>query len=135
MRNNEELIGRANLNDVDAILSITNTDNDSRFHDVGAGVDTRFTWDYERARPKLGKLYEKAKTTQWNANDLPWDTEVDQEAVVMANAAVSAASGLVPATDLSGTPFATWGDKEWVTFGVESQNWTLSQFPHCARGA
>jgi hypothetical protein len=135
MRQNEELIGRADLNDVDAILSIVNTDTDSRFHDVGAEVDTRFTWDYERARPKLGKLYEKAKVTQWNANDLPWGTEVDQEAVVMANAAVSAASGLVPATDLSGTPFAKWGDKEWIEFGVESQNWTLSQFLHGEQGA
>ena len=64
MSNDEELIGRANLDDVDAILSITNTDTDSRFHDVGAEVDTRFTWDYERARPKLGKLYEKAKGSQ-----------------------------------------------------------------------
>jgi hypothetical protein len=138
LRDNEELIGRVDVNDVEAILAITNTDTESRFHDVGASVDTRFTWDYGRARPKLGKLYEKAKVTQWNANDLPWDTEVDQEAVVMANAAASAASaasGLVPATDLTGTPFESWGDKEWVEFGVESQNWTLSQFLHGEQGA
>src|SRR5437763_11322880 len=134
-RTDEDLIGRADLDDVEAILAITNTDDDAEFHDVGADVDTRFTWDYERARPKLGKLYEKAKATQWNANDLAWETEVDQEAVVMANAAMSAASGLVPATDLSGTPFETWGDKEWVEFGVESQNWTLSQFLHGEQGA
>ncbi|HZQ77206.1 MAG TPA: ferritin-like domain-containing protein [Acidimicrobiia bacterium] len=134
-RSNQELIGRAGVDDVDAILAITNTDTASEFHDVGADVDTRFTWNYERARPKLGKLYEKAKVTQWNANDLPWETEVDQEAVVMANAAASAASGLVPATDLTGTPFEHWGDKEWVEFGVESQNWTLSQFLHGEQGA
>ena len=37
--------------------------------------------------PALRKLYEKAKTGQWNATtDLPWETEVDQEAVVIANA-------------------------------------------------
>jgi hypothetical protein len=131
----EEMIGRADLNDVEAILAIVNTDTDSRFHDVGAAVDTRFTWDYERARPKLGKLYEKAKLTQWNANDLPWATDVDQEAVVMANAALSASSGLAPMMDLSGTPFASWGDREWVEFGVESQNWTLSQFLHGEQGA
>jgi hypothetical protein len=135
VRSDEELIGRPDLDDVEGILSIVNTDTDSEFHDVAADVDTRFTWDYERARPKLGKLYEKAKLTQWNANDLPWHTEVDQEAVVMANAAASAASGLVPATDLTGTPFEKWGDKEWVTFGVESQNWTLSQFLHGEQGA
>ena len=28
-----------------------------------------------------------------------------------------------------------WGDKEWVAFGVESQNWTLSQFLHGEQGA
>ena len=135
MRNNEELIGRANLNDVDAILSITNTDTDSRFHDVGAEVDTRFTWDYERARPKLGKLYEKAKGSQWNANDLAWDTDVDQEEVVKANALMAGATGLAPIMDLAGTPFAKWADKEWLEFGVQSQNWTLSQFLHGEQGA
>ena len=134
-RSNEELIGRAQLDDVEAILSITNTDTDSAFHDVGATVDTRFTWDYERARPTLAKLYEKAKLTQWNANDLPWATEVDQEEVVRANAALSAAGGLAPRMDLSGTPFARWGDREWIEFGVESQNWTLSQFLHGEQGA
>jgi AcrR family transcriptional regulator len=47
--------------------------------------DTIFTWDYEKGRrPKLDKLYEKAKTTQWNGQtDLPWDIEVDQEKVVV----------------------------------------------------
>src|SRR3989442_4427743 len=131
----EQLIGRVDVNDVEAILSITNTDSESRFHDVGASVDTRFTWDYERARPKLGKLYEKAKVTQWNAHDLPWDTEVDQEEVVRANAAASAATGLAPMMDLTGTPFESWGDKEWLDFGVESQSWTLSQFLHGEQGA
>jgi hypothetical protein len=135
MRENEELIGRADINDVEAILAITNTDTGSRFHDVGSEVDTRFTWDYERARPKLGKLYEKAKGAMWNGNDLPWSTDVDQEEVVRANAAMSAASGLAPAMDLSDTPFATWGDKEWLEFGVQSQNWTLSQFLHGEQGA
>src|SRR5438093_180042 len=130
---NQDLIGRADVNDVEAILSITNTDTASRAHDVGSAFDATFTWDYDRARPSLGKLYEKAKTSQWNANDLPWNTPVDQEAVVVANAA--ATTGLVPAADLSGTVFASWGEREWITFGIESQNWTLSQFLHGEQGA
>src|SRR5207248_186491 len=28
-----------------------------------------------------------------------------------------------------------WGDKEWLHFAVESQNWTLSQFMHGEQGA
>ncbi len=30
---------------------------------------------------------------------------------------------------------SSWGDKEWIQFGVESQNWTLSQFMHGEQGA
>jgi hypothetical protein len=135
MRQNDELIGRADINDVEAILAITNTDTESRFHDVASDVDTRFTWDYERARPKLGKLYEKAKGAMWNGNDLPWHIAVDQEEVVRNNAAAPAATGLAPMMDLSSTPFAKWGDKEWLEFGIESQNWTLSQFLHGEQGA
>ena len=37
--------------------------------------------------------------------------------------------------DLSGTPMASWGDKEFLEFGIESQNWTLSQFMHGEQGA
>jgi hypothetical protein len=74
----------------------------------------------------------------WNGEtDLPWETEVDQEKVVMANA-MNAAGGLgadAAGMDVSGTPFAKWGDKEWIQLGVESQNWTLSQFMHGEQGA
>jgi hypothetical protein len=143
VRNDEELIGRNDLDDVDAILAITNRDADSPGHDVASAFDTSFTWDYERSRPALGKLYEKAKHAQWDAQrDLPWDTEVDQEQVVLANAAANggimlggAGEGVPPGTDLTGTPFATWGEKEWLAFGVESQNWMLSQFLHGEQGA
>jgi len=37
--------------------------------------------------------------------------------------------------DINGTPLASWGDKEWITYGVESQNWMLSQFLHGEQGA
>jgi hypothetical protein len=136
---NEEIIGRSEINDLEAILSITNSDVDAVVHAVRSEYDTIFTWDYEKgARPKLNRLYEKAKTSMWNGEtDLPWETEVDQEKVVMANA-MNAAGGLgadAAGMDVSGTPFAKWGDKEWIQLGVESQNWTLSQFMHGEQGA
>ncbi|MCU1373038.1 MAG: P-aminobenzoate N-oxygenase AurF, partial [Actinomycetia bacterium] len=37
--------------------------------------------------------------------------------------------------DWSGTQMQSWGDKEWLQFGIESQNWTLSQFMHGEQGA
>jgi hypothetical protein len=128
---NEELIGRSDVNDVDQILAITNTDVDEAVHAVRAESDAIFTWDYEQSRKPLLKLYEKAKTSQWNSNDLPWDTDVDQEKVVIANQALNNYDTM----DTTGTVFEKWGDKEWVEFGIQSQNWTLSQFMHGEQGA
>src|SRR5213080_603787 len=120
MATNEELIGRSDVDDIEAILSVTNTDVDEAVHAVRDNAEAIFTWDYEKgARPKLSRLYEKAKTSMWNGQtDLPWDTEVDQERVVMANAQgnIGPDSGF----DISGTPMEKWSEKEWIQFGVES---------------
>jgi hypothetical protein len=132
---NKDIIGRDEINDLEAILSITNSDVDAAISTVKDNADAIFTWDYEKgARPKLNRLYEKAKTSMWNGEtDLPWDTVVDQEQVVMANAQgnIGPDSGM----DISGTPMAKWTEKDWINFGVESQNWTLSQFMHGEQGA
>jgi hypothetical protein len=134
MATNEEMIGRDEINDIDAILSVINNDTDSVNHAVKDNAEAMFTWDYSLARPQLRKLYEKAKTGQWNgATDLPWEIEVDQEKVVIENQA-AIGTGLDPSTFI-GTPVEKWGDKEWLQFGVESQNWTLSQFMHGEQGA
>jgi len=135
MTTNEEILGRTDANDLEAILAITNDDMDSVIHAVKDNADAIFTWDYEKgARPALNKLYEKAKTSQWNGEtDLPWETDVDQEQVVLANAANN--SGLDEGMDLTGTPFEKWTEKEWIRLGIESQNWTLSQFMHGEQGA
>jgi hypothetical protein len=134
MSTNEELIGRTDINDLEAILSITNSDVDEVTHAVKDNAEALFTWDYERTRPALGKLYEKAKKAQWNAQtDLPWETPVDQEEVAINNAIQ--AGGFGQGVDLTGTSLEKWGDKEWLHFAVESQNWTLSQFMHGEQGA
>jgi hypothetical protein len=135
MRPTAEIIGRDDINDLEAILSVVNTDTTEELHAVHSVYDTIFTWDYEKGhRPKLDKLYEKAKRAQWNAQtDLPWDTEVDQRQLVVANAIAN--GGFNEGIDVSGTSLERWGDEEWITFGVESQNWTLSQFMHGEQGA
>jgi hypothetical protein len=118
---------------------VSNTDVDEVVHTVADNADAIFTWDYEKgARPALNRLYEKAKGSQWNgATDLPWDTDVDQEAVVLANAATTL-GGLAAGIDeevIARSAFASWGPQEWIRMGVESQNWTLSQFMHGEQGA
>jgi len=131
---NYDMLGRDELNDLEAILSISNSDVDEVIHTVRANSDVLFTWDYERSKPALVKLYEKAKTSQWNAEtDLDWSIEVDQVAEVRKgqNADKSAFGEM----DLKGTVFSTWGEDDWVNLGVEMQNWSLSQFMHGEQGA
>lgn len=131
---NEEIIGRSEINDIEAILSVVNTDPNEVQHSVKGGGDTIFTWDYSLARPQLRKLYEKAKTGQWNGStDLDWSTNVDIEATITADQLLIG-NGIDPSL-YAHTPLATWGDKEWLEFGIESRRWTLSQFLHGEQGA
>jgi len=131
---NEAIIGRDEINDIEAILSVTNTDVDEVQHIVKDNADAIFTWDYSLARPQLRKLYEKAKVGQWNSTtDLDWDTEIDVEQVVSADQS-AAASGLTVG-HYDGTVVEKWGDKEWLAFGIDQRRWTLSQFLHGEQGA
>jgi len=129
------LIGRDDINDIEAILAVSNTDVHAVDHTVEADVNSIFTWDYERSRPALSKLYEKAKTSQWNATtDLDWSTPVDIEQVVMNNQAANS-SMFFGEVDLTGTPFAKWDERKWLELGIEGNRWTMSQFLHGEQGA
>ena len=133
MADHTEIIGRADVNDLDAILAITNTDVDEIAHTVRADADAIFTWDYERSRPALGEALREGE-----------DVAVErQRPAVGHRGRPGEGRGRRTRTrtasnrrmDLAGTPFEKWGDKEWIQFGVESQNWTLSQFMHGEQGA
>ena len=128
------IIDRAGINDIEAILEIPPTDPNEILHIVKDNADRIFTWDYSRTRPALSKLYEKAKTGQWNATtDLPWETEVDVERVVAKDQEILGSG--IDASMYEGTPVAKWAEKEWLEFGVQSRNWSLSQFLHGEQGA
>src|SRR5438067_973112 len=122
------------VDDVEAIIEAGRTDKDAVERVVDTNSAALFTWDYGRSRPALGRLYEKAKTSQWNVTtDLPWDTDVDQENVA---GAIGPRSGRFSSmAELDGSPLRTWGDKEWTQLGVEMQNNMLSQFLHGEQGA
>jgi hypothetical protein len=133
-KESQEIIGRADLNDIEAILAIPTCDPNEVQHVVKDNADAIFSWDYSLSRPALRRLYEKAKVGQWNATtDLPWDTDVDVEAQVSADLA-AAVSGLT-ATHYDGTPVEKWGDKEWTEFAILQRKWSLSQFMHGEQGA
>ena len=110
MSTTEDLIGRSDVNDLDAILSVENPHIHETIHAVKDNADAIFTWDYEKgSRPALNKLYEKAKHSQWNGEtDLDWSIDVDQEQL-----AILGMGGEVP-FDISTTCFKNWTDKEWV---------------------
>jgi hypothetical protein len=134
---NEQLIGRRDVDDLESILAIANTDVDEAIHTVADNSDAIFTWDYEKgARPALNKLYEKAKSSQWNGEtDLPWDTAVDVEKLASEMGGNPVVQRFREAGRVPGSPFEHFTEREWTNLVIEGQNWRLSQFMHGEQGA
>ncbi|MXZ84634.1 MAG: ferritin-like domain-containing protein [Acidimicrobiia bacterium] len=137
-RTDEEIIGRADVNDIDTIIDISraNSDVTSKIHAVQDNSDALFTWDYAKgARPQLERLYEKAKTSQWNAQtDLDWSIEVDPYEAF----SVFSESNFTPEFEPDKSrrlPTDNWGEAEWREFSLESFKWRMSQFLHGEQGA
>jgi hypothetical protein len=126
--------GGASLNAPDSIV-VDRSTYDEVVHALELHSDVLMTWDYERSRPALVKLYEKAKTSQWNATtDLAWDTEVDLDRQSTELAAATERFRVLD-NDMSDSPVASWGEPEWNQFAIEMQKWTMSQFLHGEQGA
>ena len=134
-RTDQEILDRAAQDDIDAIAAY-NPDPDSVLHEVQDQADAIFTWDYEKgSRPRLDKLYEKAKVSQWNAQtDLDWSIEVDPLKAFNIFTEISNVN-TGHWTEHPDSPAKNWGDKEWDQFSVESFAWRLSQFLHGEQGA
>jgi hypothetical protein len=132
-----DIIGRADVNDLEAILAVSNQDVDEAIHAVKDNADAIFTWDYEKgARPALNKLYEKAKHAQWNGEtDLDWSIEVDPAQVFMGLEGEVAAGPFAAIAAVEDSPFANFEKPQWEALAVESLNWRLSQFMHGEQGA
>jgi len=128
-------LGRDDVNDVESILADDARDFGNAFHTTPARGDAIFTWDYGRTREGLGKLYEKAKSSQWNGStDLDWSIEVDPEKVAreMSGAVAFFQDRM---RQVEGSPVRSWGDREWLQFQMEAFNWRMSQFLHGEQGA
>ena len=135
---NRSMIGRDEIDDLESILAVTNTDRDEVVHHVQNHAETIYTWNYDKGeRPALNKLYEKAKNAQWNGEtDLPWDTDVDPEKVVAENAIANA--GIASSGEelrALGGPFKNFSNAQFTQMSIESNIWTLSQFLHGEQGA
>ena len=137
MATNQEILGREDINDVEAIMSIAATDGDEMVRAVRNNADSIFTWDYEKgSRPALNKLYEKAKHSQWNGEtDLPWDTAVDPMELVELQRMQFGITPEERAARVAGTPFEKWDQEQFDQLALEQNNWMLSQFMHGEQGA
>jgi hypothetical protein len=140
MSTTEDLIGRADVNDIEAIeaiMAIAAEDGEANIRAVKDHADAIFTWDYEKGRrPALNKLYEKAKVSMWNGEtDLPWDTAVNPMDLVELQRAQFGMTPELRKENTRGTPFEKWSDAQFDELALESNNWMLSQFMHGEQGA
>jgi hypothetical protein len=112
--------------EVDATIKLI-TDNATRV----------FLWDYDRSRPQLVSLYNKAMSSQWSSvTELDWSIDVDPEELVATAKAPNVTVELArAAADLPGSPIASWSEAEFTQLGIESQKAVLSQFMHGEQGA
>jgi hypothetical protein len=119
---------------VDDILKMAWGDHSRPTHGVESEKETIFTWNYERQRLGLNKLYEKAKGTQWNAQkDIDWSIDVDQEKLARGNGQLG--ERFSRWAQMQDSPVKNWGEKEWIQLRIEQQNSMLSQFMHGEQGA
>src|SRR5262249_6618884 len=97
-----------------ATRSHTMNDRNEVVHAVQSNIDTIFTWDYSRSREPLVKLYEKAKSSQWNAStDLDWTIDVDPERIAteLGGGTTSRFAALRDADD---SPVRNFDEKQWL---------------------
>ena len=121
---------------IEDLLARTGSSAGGPTHGVVDHADAVFTWDYRKGlRPALEKLYEKAKTSQWNSEtDLDWSVDVDPERVAR-EIATSDPRARHVAANAADSPLAKWGEDDWVRYYVETLTWRLSQFLHGEQGA
>ena len=112
----------------------SDADVDGTIRYVTDNTPKAFLWDYERSRPQLVTLYNKAMSSQWSSvTELDWSTPVDPERLIDWDAPVMVLAKA--AKDLPGSPIASWGDREFTQLGLESLKAQLSQFVHGEQGA
>ncbi len=99
-------------------------------------ADRIYQWNYQRERPKLVSLYNKANTSQWNSvTDLDWSTDVDPDRLVAMQQPTPLLRLARAAAETPGSPLAHWGEKEFRELALEQLKASLSQFMHGEQGA
>ena len=98
---------------------------------IKSTIETVFDWEYDLKKKNLLKLYEKGKALNWNATELPWDTEVDMEKIQSQR--MKSGAGRLLRTTMQ--PPANVNDDFLAKMGIEQNAFMLSQFLHGEQGA
>jgi hypothetical protein len=100
---------------------------------VDMGLPASFVWDYADRRPRLSRLYEKSKVSQWNAaTDVDWSIEVDAGA----GPDVEQFAGIdFGQQDGPVSRFLRSSDENRRAFFAHEHAWLVSQFMHGEQGA
>ncbi|MBI3072098.1 MAG: ferritin-like domain-containing protein [Deltaproteobacteria bacterium] len=97
---------------------------------IEVGYTSRFDWHYRRNFPEMAKLYEAAKSGQWNASkDVDWSIDVDP----MDTDKALMPFDYFPLFDMPG--FTALSERERATQLHGLMAWMLSQFLHGEQGA
>ena len=103
---------------------------------VDMNLPAAFVWDYDDRRPRLTKLYEKSKVSQWNATtDIDWSIEIDPGA---ANDSDPRFAGIDWGQSVGDDPvraFMHQSPENLREFVLHDHAWLLSQFMHGEQGA
>jgi hypothetical protein len=97
---------------------------------MGLAYRAHFDWRYSRSQPEMARLYEAAKSSQWNATaDLDWSQSVDPQSAERP----LIPDRLLPMAGYPGFERLSPGEKGKQRHGVMA--WMLSQFLHGEQGA
>ena len=132
---NETILGRGEINDIDAILAIPMHDPNEVEHVVKNNADTHLHLGL-LARParRCASCTRRPRSASGTAPPTCRGTPTSTSRRSSPPTRRSSAPASTPAVYI-GTPVEKWGDKEWLEFGIEGRNWMLSQFLHGEQGA
>jgi hypothetical protein len=102
---------------------------------VDIGTPASFVWDYDARRPRLAKLYEKSKVSQWNAlTDIDWSIDIDPGHISDELKERFAAVDFGTESSAVGSFARSSEENRWL-LEAHSHAWTVSQFMHGEQGA
>ena len=138
MATDQEILGRDDVNDLEAILAITNTDVDEVDPHRRGQRRRHLHVGLREGRPAgAQQALREGQDVAVERRDRPRlvDRRRPREDRRRCSGLATPASVPVRSSTSRARPSRTVGDKEWTEFGVESQNWRLSQFMHGEQGA